>query len=80
MSSPLELYRQWRSVMDLRHAYQEAKTRLSVNARGHQGVTGLVDADGCRWKITVGYGPQPIVNVQAVAHLDDVQGPPAPLD
>lgn len=80
MSHPLELYRHWRSMMDLRRAYQDAKTQLSLRARGHQGVVGLVDADGCRWKVTVGYGPQPVVNVQAIAHLDDVKGPPSVLD
>ena len=79
MSSPVELYRQWRAVMDLRRAYQDAKTNLSLTARDHQGVVGLIDADDCRWKITIGYGPNPVVNVQAIAHLDDVQGPPSVL-
>jgi hypothetical protein len=76
MSSPLELYRLWRDMQDAHVAYRDAKNKLTIIAREAQGLASLVDADGCRWKITVGYGPTPIVNVQAIAHLDDVTGPP----
>lgn len=76
MSSPLEMYRLWRDTQDAHIAYREAKNILTIIAREAQGMASLVDADGCRWKITVGYGPTPIVNVQAIAHLDDVTGPP----
>ena len=76
MSSPLEIYRTWRAMQDAQIAYQDAKTTLIIIARENPGMTSLVDADGCRWKVTVGYGPTPIVNVQAIAHLSDVVGPP----
>jgi hypothetical protein len=76
MSGALELYRLWRKSLDLRRAYQDAKTDLAIAARFDQGICSLVNADGCRWKVSVGYGPNPIVNVQAIAHLDDIDGPP----
>lgn len=75
MSSPLEIYRHWRAMQDAQVAYQDAKTTLIVIARENPGMTSLVDADGCRWKVTVGYGPTPVVNVQAIAHISDVTGP-----
>jgi hypothetical protein len=67
MSSAREIYRLWRDV-------QDAKTLLFITARDATGMTGLVDEDGCRWKIDIGYGPTPVVNVQAIAHLSDVTG------
>ena len=76
MSSPLEIYRYWRGMQDAHIAYQDAKTALTLIARENLGMTSLVDAEGCRWKINVGYGPAPVVTVQAIAHLSDVQGPP----
>ncbi len=76
MSSPLEIYRYWRAMQDAHIAYQDAKTTLTIIARENLGMTSLVDADGCRWKINVGYGPTPVVNVQAIAHLSDTNGPP----
>lgn len=76
MSGALELYRLWRKSLDLRRAYQDAKTDLAIAARYDQGIRSQVDADGCRWLVSVGYGPNPIVNVQAIAHLDDINGPP----
>ena len=76
MSSPLEIYRYWRGMQDAHIAYQDAKTTLTIIARENLGMTSLVDADGCRWKINVGYGPTPIVTVQAIAHLSDTPQPP----
>lgn len=76
MSSPLEIYRYWRAMQDAHVAYQDAKTTLTIMAREAIGMTSLVDADGCRWKINIGYGPTPVVNVQAIAHLSDTKGPP----
>lgn len=76
MSSPLEIYRYWRSMQDARIAYQDAKTTLTIIARENPGMASLVDADGCRWKVNVGNGPSPVVTVQAIAHLSDVKGVP----
>jgi len=74
MSSAREIYRLWRDVQDAKRAYQDAKTMLFITARDASGMTGLVDEDGCRWKIDIGYGPTPVVNVQAIAHLSDATG------
>jgi hypothetical protein len=63
-------------MQDAHIAYQDAKTALTIIARENLGMTSLVDADGCRWKINVGYGPAPIVTVQAIAHLSDATQPP----
>lgn len=76
MASPLEIYRYWRGMQDAQIAYQDAKTALLIMARESPGMTSLVDADGCRWKINVGYGPTPVINVQAIAHLSDTDSPP----
>jgi len=76
MSSPLEIYRYWRAMQDAHIAYQDTKTALFIIARDNAGMTSLVDADGCRWKVNVGYGPSPIVTVQAIAHLSDTKGVP----
>jgi len=76
MSSPLEIYRLWRGMQDAQIAYQDAKTNLQIIARENSGMTSLVDADGCRWKVSIGYGPTPPILVQAIAHLSDVNGPP----
>lgn len=76
MSSPLEIYRYWRGMQDAHIAYQDAKTTLTIIARENPGLISLVDADGCRWKVNVGYGPTPVVSVQAIAHLSDVSAPP----
>lgn len=66
-------------MQDAHIAYQDAKTALTIIARENPGLTSLVDADGCRWKVNVGYGPTPVVNVQAIAHLSDVTGPPGAM-
>jgi hypothetical protein len=63
-------------MQDAHIAYQDAKTTLTIIARENPGMTSLVDADGCRWKVNVGYGPTPVVTVQAISHLSDVNGPP----
>jgi hypothetical protein len=76
MSSPLEIYRLWRAMQDAHISYQDAKTNLFAIAREATGMTSLVDADGCRFLVNVGYGPTPVVQVQAIAHLSDINGPP----
>jgi hypothetical protein len=76
MSSPLEIYRYWRAMQDARIVYQDTKTALMIVARDNTGLSSLVDADGCRWRVTVGNGPSPVVTVQAIAHLSDVKGVP----
>lgn len=66
MTELQELYRAWRTVQEQRDTYQASQRQLEQLSRGCQGLVEVIEADGYRWRIAVGYGPRPTVLVQAI--------------